>query len=525
MQEIIREEMDAHRRPGDADAGAAPGRALEATGRYGIPELFKLNDRVGRDLVLAMTHEEIVALHAARELRTYRDLPQIWYHIQTKERDEPRPTAGVLRTREFTMKDSYTLDRDEAGLDDGYALHEEAYARIFARCGLELLEGRVGHRDDGRLGRARVHGALARRRGHGRALRRLRLRLERRDGRRRLERAGRPAAAPATEIETPGAETIEALAEFLSIDPRTTSKAMPVVTRRRRARAGARARRPAAARAQAAARCCGEPFRPAHAEEIEAAFGAKPGSIGPVGVGRGASSGSWPTRRCAQGAFVTGANRTGWHVTGVEHGRDYEADVCRHPDGRGGRRLSAVRRHAAIEPMIEVGNIFKLGTRYCEARWARRTSTRTATEQPIVMGSYGIGPARIVAAAIEQFHDDAGCIWPAPIAPFDVWMVVDRRRGRGHAERLADELRRARASTSLVDDRDEQSGRKFADADLIGAPDPRDGGQAHGQRRHGRRAPAARRRSPRRCPWPRRPSPHRGAARRSDAESLEQLQD
>ena len=238
-----------------------PAEIWKRSGRYDIDVVFKLRDRSERDLVLAITHEEIVALHASQTIRSYRDLPQIWYHIQLKERDEPRPAGGVLRTREFTMKDSYTLDRDQAGLDEAYALHEEAYDRIYRRCGLEFYKVES---DTGIMGGSmapRVHGALERRRGPRGALQRAATtpptsRWPSLASSRRPSRA----SAPVAEVETPGVETIEELAQFLGVDPRTTVEGHARHGGRRQGLARARARRPAAARAQAQ-----QGARPGHA--------------------------------------------------------------------------------------------------------------------------------------------------------------------------------------------------------------------------------------------------------------------
>ena len=365
------------------------------------------------------------------------------------------------------MKDSYTLDRDEAGLDHGYALHEGAYARIFARCGLKVWKVES---DTGMMGGSGAHEFMAPSPAGEDTVALCDAcdyasNVEMAVG--RLEAPAFPPSAPAAEIETPGAETIEALAEFLSIDPRTTSKAMPVVTD-----SGdlvlALVRGDRRLHELKLQKVLGEPFRPAHPEEIEAAFGAKPGSIGPLGVDRARVKRIVADPSLGQGAFVAGANRTGWHVTGVEHGRDYEADLADIQMVEAGDGCPQCGGTLRLEPVIEVGNIFKLGTKYSVSMGATYLDEDGA-EHPIVMGSYGIGPARIVAAAIEQFHDDAGCIWPAPIAPYDAWIVSIGDEAAVEAERLAEAVR-ALGLTALVDDRPQSPGSKFADADLIGCP-------------------------------------------------------
>jgi len=467
VQEIIREEMD---RIGGQEMLMPvlhPAEIWKRSGRYDLDVVFHLRDRADRELVLAITHEEIVALHASQTIRSYRDLPQIWYHIQIKERDEARPQGGVLRTREFTMKDSYTLDRDQAGLDEGYARHEEAYDRIYRRCGLEFYKVES---DTGLMGGSMAHEYMApSSAGEDRVARcsgcdyaaNVEMAVS------RIERAPSPASAAVAEVETPGVTTIDGLAGFLGVDARTTSKAMPVVADDGKLWL-ALVRGDRRLHELKLSKVLKQGTRAATPEEIEAAFGAKPGSIGPVGIREGAIGGIVADETLRDGSWVTGANRTGWHLTGVESPRDYQAvfadlhevesdDGCAFCDGV-----------LTIEPMIEIGNIFKLGTKYAEAMGASYLDELGA-EQPIWMGSYGIGPARIAAAAIEQSFDEHGCIWPAPIAPFDVWLVAIGNEAPAHADRLAEELQ-ARRLTSMVDDREGSPGVRFADADLIGVP-------------------------------------------------------
>jgi prolyl-tRNA synthetase len=467
VQEIIREEMD---RIGGQEMLMPvlhPAEIWKRSGRYDLDVVFRLRDRADRELVLAITHEEIVALHASQTIRSYRDLPQIWYHIQIKERDEPRPTGGVLRTREFTMKDSYTLDRDQAGLDEGYARHEEAYDRIYTRCGLEFYKVES---DTGIMGGSMAHEYMApSSAGEDQVARCSRCdyaaNVEMAVS--RIERAPSPPGAPVAEVETPGVETIAALAGFLGVDERTTSKAMPVVTADGQVWL-ALVRGDRRLHELKLSKALRQTVEPATAEQIEAAFGARPGSIGPVGVRAGAIGGIVADETLREGSWVTGANRTGWHLTGVEAPRDYEAvfaDLHEVEDGDGCPVCDGV---LSIAPMIEIGNIFKLGTRFSEAMGAMYLDELGA-EQPIVMGSYGIGPARIAAAAIEQSFDEHGCIWPAPIAPFDIWIVAIGNEALAPADRLAAELG-ALGLTCMVDDREGSPGVRFADADLIGVP-------------------------------------------------------
>ncbi|MDX6560657.1 MAG: prolyl-tRNA synthetase [Gaiellales bacterium] len=467
VQEIIREEMD---RIGGQEMLMPvlhPAEIWKRSGRYDIDVVFHLRDRSERELVLAITHEEIVALHASQTIRSYRDLPQIWYHIQLKERDEPRATGGILRTREFTMKDSYTLDRDQAGLDEAYAKHEEAYDRIFTRCGLEFYKVES---DTGIMGGSLAHEYMApSSAGEDRVARcsncdyaaNVEMAVS------RIERAPSTPSAQIAEVETPDVNTIDELAQFLGIDPRTTGKAMPVVAADGKVWL-ALVRGDRRLHELKLSKALRQTTEPATAEQIEAAFGAKPGSIGPVGIRPGGIGGIIADETLREGSWVTGANRTGWHLTGVETPRDFEAVFADLHEVEEGDRCPFCDGSLSIEPMIEIGNIFKLGTRFSEAMGAMYLD-ESGAEQPIVMGSYGIGPARIAAAAIEQSFDEHGCIWPAPIAPFDVWMVAIGDEAPAHADRLADELA-AIGLTSMVDDREGSPGVRFADADLIGSP-------------------------------------------------------
>ena len=283
----------------------------------------------------------------------------------------------------------------------------------------------------------------------------------------RIARPEFPPSAPVAEVETPNVATIDELAAFLGIDPRTTGKAMPVVAADGKVWL-ALVRGDRRLHELKLSKALRQTTEPATAEGIEAAFGAKPGSIGPVGIRAGGIGGIIADETLREGSWVTGANRTGWHLTGVEAGRDFEAtfaDLHEVEEGDGCPFCDGV---LSIEPMIEIGNIFKLGTRFSEAMGATYLDENGA-EQPIVMGSYGIGPARIAAAAIEQSSDEHGCIWPAPIAPFDIWLVAIGDEAPAHADRLADELNEL-GLTTMVDDREGSPGSRFADADLIGSP-------------------------------------------------------
>jgi prolyl-tRNA synthetase len=463
IEQIIREELDAI---GDQEMFApvlTPAELWEATGRYGIPEVFKLHDRAGRRFILPMTHEETFAFHA-REIQSYRDLPQVWYHFQTKDRDEPRPRSGLIRVREFVMKDAYSFDRDEKGLDRSFRLHEQAYHRIFERCGLEFHAVAA---ESGMMGGSESVDFLAPAGSGENTL----VTCENGDYAADLEIARgipRKPEFPARlehpeEVETPGAATIEALSDQLSVDAAATSKAMPVVTTDGTL-VLALVRGDDRLEQSKTAAALGTAIRPATDEEIRIAFGADPGSIGPVGF----SGQILADEALRDGQFVAGANRTGWHLRGVEHGRDYEARFADIRESREGDSCPNCGGSLRFETAIEIGHVFKLGTKTYSEPLGATFLDEDGTERPIVMGSYGIGPGRVMAAAVEQHHDEQGIVWPRPLAPYDVHVV---------ALAAVDEQAREAAATLdsagldvLVDDRDARAGEKFADADLIGLP-------------------------------------------------------
>jgi prolyl-tRNA synthetase len=466
-EQIVREELDGIGAGEMLMPVLQPAELWKKTGRYDIDEVFKLKDRRGTEMVLAMTHEEVLTFHISREVRSYRDLPKLLYHFQTKERDEPRPRAGLLRTREFIMKDSYSFDRDLDGLDASYGLHIEAYDRIFDRTGLEWyrVEGDVGmmgglgaHEymapcaagendvalsDSGYAANVEIASATPQ----------------------PVEGLAEPSPEP-REVETPGAATVDAVCEALGVPPGAIIKAFPVVVDDRG---------PVLVLIRGDHRLneiklqntLGAAFRAAETEEVRSAFGAEPGFIGPVGA---------PVDVLADEAvrglsgLAAGGNKPGVHLTGVEPGRDFEptwVDVRRVEEGD----LDPVGSPIRIEPAIEVGNIFKLGTRYSDPLGARYLD-EGGKEQLIWMGSYGIGPARIIAAAIEQFADEQGISWPRAVAPFDLELVTLGKPGeeaRNLSDRLYDELRELGLDV-LYDDRDASPGEKFADAELLGCP-------------------------------------------------------
>jgi len=464
-EQIVREELDAIGAQEMLMPVLQPAELWQRTGRYGLDEQFRLQDRRGAELVLAMTHEENVTMHVSKVVRSYRDLPLILYHIQVKERDEPRPRAGVLRTREFIMKDSYTFDRDADGLQHGYDLHIQAYDRIFDRCGLEWY--RV-ESDVGMMGGLGAHEYMApcpagenevalSASGYAANIEVASATPQRVDG---------LAAGSPEEVETPGATTIDAVSGQLGLPPGALIKAFPVVAEERGAvlvltRGDHRLNDVKLRNA------LGQDFRPAQEDEVRSQFGSVPGFIGPL---RGRVPVVADEALKGLEGLVTGANEADKHVTGVQPGRDFDpewADVRSVEVGDTDSSGAEIR----IEPAIEIGNIFKLGTRYSEPLGATYLD-ENGKEQLIWMGSYGIGPARIAAAAVEQFADEQGISWPRSIAPWDVELVTLGKEGepaREVADRLYSELLDAGLDV-VYDDRDASAGEKFADAELVGVP-------------------------------------------------------
>jgi prolyl-tRNA synthetase len=461
VAQIVREEMDAIAAQEVSMPVLTPAELWKATGRYEIPELFKLRDRNDREFVLPLTHEETVTFHA-REIRSYRDLPQMLYHFQTKGRDEPRPRGGLIRVREFVMKDSYSFDRDEEGLDLSFRLHKGAYDRIFERCELEV---HLVQAESGMMGGSGSMDYLAPAATGENTL----VTCERGDYAADLEiargvprRPDFPDALDAPEdVETPGVATIEDVAKLLGIDAAATSKAMPVVADGRVVLALVRGddRLDEVKVTEA----LGAAVRPATEEEIRAAFGADPGSIGPVA----ASVDVVADEALREGQFVAGANRTGFHLRGVQAGRDFDARFANIREVREGDACPECGGALRFQTAIEVGHIFKLETDYSEPLDATFLD-EDGKEKPLVMGSYGIGIARTMAAVVEQHHDEDGIKWPRSVAPYDVHVVVLPGLEE-QAERVAQALDQA-GDEVLLDDRGERAGEKFADADLIGIP-------------------------------------------------------
>jgi prolyl-tRNA synthetase len=463
VEAIVREEMDAIGGQEILMPVLQPAELWQRTGRYDIDELFKLKDRKDAPLVLAMTNEEAVTLHVARDVRSYRELPKILYHVQVKERDEPRPRAGVLRTREFTMKDAYSFDRDTDGLDRSYQLHKDAYQRIFDRCGLRTY---CVEADVGMMGGTGAHEFLAPcpagendvaiAPGYA-------ANVEVASADPQPVELPPPLDAP-REAPTPGMTTVAEVSSALGVPAGALIKALPVVVGDDRmlvvlVRGDHRLNEVKLRNA------LGADFRPAHPDEIAERLGPA-GFIGPVGTDLPVIKDAAITGE----GYVCGANKPDTHLIGVAPGRDFafeEMDIRSVEAGD----LAPGGQPIEIEPAIEVGQIFKLGTRYTEPLGANYLDEDGA-ERPIVMGCYGIGPARTVAAAIEQGADEKGIVWPRPIAPWDVHLVGLGKEGdevTEAADRLYEGLDEAGLSV-VYDDREAGPGEKLTDAELLGCP-------------------------------------------------------
>jgi prolyl-tRNA synthetase len=460
--QIVRAEMNAIGAQEMLMPVLTPAELWETTGRIGIPEIFHVTDRNDRHFILPLTHEETITFHA-REIQSYKQLPQLWYHFQTKDRDEPRPRGGLLRVREFVMKDGYSFDRDEEGVRRSFEANREAYKIIFARCGIEAVDVQA---ESGIMGGKFSVDFLAPSGSGENTL----VTCENGDYAADLEVAlavPSPAQLPApldapAEVETPGVATIEALAEFLSIDASATSKALPVV-RDDGSVVLALVRGDDRLSESKLFDALAGGSRPATDEEIQQAFGAGGGSLGPVGF-QGEIVADEALR---EGEYVAGANRDGFHLRGVRAGRDYEPRFADLREPREGDTCPECGGALRFQTAIEVGHIFNFGSFYSVPLGATFLD-EDGTEKPILGGSYGIGPGRVMAAAVEQHHDENGIVWPEALAPYDVH-VVALPGVEEQAEAAAQALSEAELEV-LLDDRDARAGEKFADADLIGCP-------------------------------------------------------
>ncbi len=473
IMEIIRQEMN---RIGGQEfhlPALHPAELWRESGRWEImgDNMFRLRDRRGSDLCLGMTHEEVFTAIARAELRSYKQLPQVWYQIQTKFRDEPRPRSGILRVREFIMKDAYTFDLDQEGLDRAYRDQYEAYCRIFDRCGLRYLvvqasSGTMGGQESAEFivltDAGEDHIALCEKCGYA---------ANTEKATSRVPEISDADGLPAPEMfPTPGVRTIRDLEEFpggaaADRQIKTLAYFLDDQFTLILLRGDHELNEAKLADSTGATR-----IRPAQPEEIRAALGAYPGSIGAVGVTAYPILADLALR--GRTNMVTGANRDDFHLRGVNVERDIRvtqwADLRLVKSGEGCPQCEGT---LTIRKGLEIGHIFKLGTRYSESMGAY-VLNREGRAVPLLMGSYGIGVERVMAAAVELSHDEAGIIWPITIAPFQVILVpvnMDDEKQREAAERLYAELTDAGVEV-LYDDRDERAGVKFNDADLIGIP-------------------------------------------------------
>jgi prolyl-tRNA synthetase len=469
ISQIIREEMN---RIGGQEfhlPAMNPAELWKETGRWdAVDVMFKFKDRNQHDLCLGMTHEEEMTNIARGELRSYKQLPQIWYQIQEKFRDEPRPKSGLLRLRQFTMKDSYSFDLDDAGLDASYDKHVDAYTRIFRRCGLRFLHvdaysGMMGGKvsseftapaDSGEDWVAHCECGFA-------------ANLEMAESRPTPfeDPAGDATAEP---FATPGQKTIEDLAQFTGESPARMIKTLVYVAESRPVVLLLRGDH-TLSETKLASVLGTALFRPATAAEAQKLHGASLGSLGPVGL-EGARV---LADRALEGRrnMIAGANRDGFHLHNVTPGRDFTAEDADLRVVEAGDLCMRCGRPLLLTKSIELGHVFKLGRRYSEAMHATVLDAG-GREVPLVMGSYGIGLERILSAAAEQNYDKDGMFLPRPIAPFDVILTaanMDDAALRAAAEKLYEELRAASVEV-LFDDRLERPGVKFKDADLIGVP-------------------------------------------------------
>jgi prolyl-tRNA synthetase len=473
VEQIIREEMD---RIGSQEIEMPvvhPADVWRASGRYDAigPELGRFKDRNGRDMVLAMTHEEVVALLLADIVKSYRQLPMMVYHFQTKWRDEPRSRGGLIRVREFVMKDAYSCDRDEAGLDVSYWAQHGAYVRIFERLGLETI---AVSSDVGMMGGSLAHEFMVLNPAGEDVL----VLCESCDyaANRQVARIPREVTAtepplPLEEVATPGTTTIATLAAFLGVGAdRTAKAAFFVAGDGRLITAIVRGDHEVNETKLVNATKATGGLRPATVEEIKAA-GMEPGYGSPIGAHD--TTVVIDEVVAASSNLVAGANREGFHFKNVNAGRDFTADIVADlTNAQEGDPCPNCGQPVILRNGIEVGNIFKLGTKYTLAADATYLG-EDGIARPIVMGSYGIGIGRNVACIVEAHHDDKGIVWPAEVAPYAAHLVSIGAAKDPQVVEIAERLHAFAIDAGreiLWDDRDESPGVKFTDAELLGMP-------------------------------------------------------
>jgi prolyl-tRNA synthetase len=476
VEQVIREEQNAIGGQEMEMPVVHPADIWRASGRYDAigPELGRFKDRNGRDMVLALTHEEVVGILLGDIVKSYRQLPMQLYHFQTKWRDEPRARGGLIRVREFVMKDAYSADRDEAGLDASYQAQYGAYVRTFERLGLDTV---VVASDPGLMGGSQAHEFMVLNpagedvlvlceAGHYAANRQVAIMPKP-----AAEGAADEAMLPLEDVETPGTTTIASLADFLGIGPERTAKAAFFVTGDGRlitaiVRGDYEVNETKLVNAVKA----GGGIRPATVEEIKAA-GMEPGYGSPIGAHDTVVVVDDLVARSPN--LVAGANRVGLHYRNVNVGRDFAADVVTDiTNAQEGDACPVCGEPVILRNGIEVGNIFKLGTKYTDAAGASYLG-EDGVAHPIIMGSYGIGVGRSTACIVEAHHDEKGIVWPAEVAPYAAHLVSIGANKEPRVTELAERLHQVAFDAGreiLWDDRDESPGVKFTDAELLGMP-------------------------------------------------------
>lgn len=473
IQKIIREEMDGIGGQEMFLPALNPKEVWEESGRWtGMgANMFRLKDRNGHDLCLGMTHEEVMTSVARGEIRSYRQLPQIWYQLQTKFRDEPRPKSGLLRVRQFIMKDSYSFDLDAAGLDAAYDKHYAAYCRIFERCGLQFAAVEA---DSGAMGGSQssefmvrteagedfiVHCAST---GYAANLEKA------------VSRPQPPLVADSLdeltpeEFHTPGFKTIEEVAGFTKLPATSQIKSLVMAADGKPVMALLRGDHQLSETKFSAAIGGPKELRPATPEEMRAWLGAGAGSLGPIGVAmRVITDAALEGRR----NMICGANKDDYHLKNVTPGKDFKATYADIRQVVAGDTDVVTGAPIDVYKAVEIGHIFKLGYRYSKAM-GLNVSDADGKEVPVIMGSYGIGVERILCAAVELYHDKDGISMPASIAPFDLVITPAHAADPLQieaAQALYEEARKAGLDV-VLDDREERAGVKFKDADLVGIP-------------------------------------------------------
>jgi prolyl-tRNA synthetase len=489
---IVREEMDKIGQEFYLPA-LHPRELWEASGRWSVmgDNLFRLKDRKGADLCLGMTHEEVMTDIARKELRSYKQLPQIWYQIQSKFRDEPRPRSGLLRVRQFIMKDSYSFDIDAAGLDVSYRRHHDAYCRIFDRCALKYM---VIEADSGAMGGSQSQEFMVRtpagedqvvscdKCNYAANLEKATSKLDQVEDL-KSEGDGKP-----LEVHTPGQKTIEDVARFLGVSPKNKIKTLALLAQEKDAKTGKSASRAVILlmrgdhqmnEAKLASAIGGNETRPMEEGEIKALFRSPAGFLGPLGIdwAKGLDDVARPillVDKALEGRknLISGANKEDYHVKNITPGETFQptayADLRTVTAGESCPNCGSALR---IDTAVEIGHIFKLGYKYSESMNAR-VLDRNGKEVTLIMGCYGIGIERILTAAIEQSNDENGFWLPSSIAPFEIVVCPTNVKDDTLLKAAVDIATRLEAEgfDVLLDDRDERPGVKFKDADLVGIP-------------------------------------------------------